>query len=124
MNKERAAIFLIVIAAIIAASLFVIFIKRSQPKDYDDFGSCLKDKNVNFYGAYWCQYCKKQKRLLNDSQNIPYIECSTSDGGDQTQICKDNNIVSYPTWTFSDGTRLIGIQDPKKLSEKSGCKLP
>ncbi len=124
MKNERVAIFIVIIAAIVAASLFVVFLKRSQPKNYDNFTSCLKDKGANFYGASWCQYCKKQKQLLNDSRNIPYVECSTPDGGDQTQICKDKNVVSYPTWIFSDGSRLVGIQDPKKLSEQTGCKLP
>jgi|SRR3989338_1794149 len=103
--------------------------KYSKPSKYDSFAICLKDKGVKFYGAWWCPHCKSQKELFGKSAKLlPYIECSTADGGSQIQLCKDAKIEGYPTWELSDGTRLP-VEDTngvslKTLSEKSGCLLP
>ena len=85
---------------------------------------CLKDKGVIFYGAFWCPHCKKQKELFSDaSPALPYVECSTPDGNDQTQICKDKGIHSYPTWKFSDGGELTGEQKLTTLAASSSCDV-
>lgn len=83
---------------------------------------CLKDKGVVFYGAFWCPHCKKQKELFADAvPALPYVECSTPDGNDQTQICKDKGIHSYPTWKFPDGGELTGEQQLATLAASSSC---
>lgn len=83
---------------------------------------CLKDKGVVFYGAFWCPHCKKQKELFTDAvPALPYVECSTPDGNDQTQICKDKGIHSYPTWKFPDGGELSGEQQLATLAASSSC---
>jgi hypothetical protein len=55
---------------------------------------------------------------------VNYVECSTPDGNNQTQICVDKGIKSYPTWVFSDGSNLTGEVTLEKLSQKTGCLLP
>jgi len=55
---------------------------------------------------------------------LPYVECSTPNGSAQTQICIDKKITSYPTWEFSDGTRLTGETPLSQLAEKTSCQLP
>ena len=55
---------------------------------------------------------------------LPYVECSTPDGNEQVQICKDKKIEGYPTWEFADGSRLPGELSLQTLSEKTGCELP
>src|SRR3989338_2232504 len=77
---------------------------------YNDFANCLTEKDVKFYGAFWCSHCAKQKQLFGDAMpQINYIECSLPNRS-QTQICITNNITGYPTWEFADGTRLNGEQ--------------
>lgn len=89
------------------------------------FTQCLADKGALFYGAFWCPHCQAQKKLFGDAQKLlPYVECSTPDGNGQTQICKDKGINSYPTWVFSDGSKIEGEQSLVKLGEKTGCIPP
>jgi|SRR3989338_3507082 len=95
------------------------------PGKYDDFALCLKDKGATFYGAFWCPHCQAQKKLFGTSAKLlPYVECSTADGGAQTKICIDNKITGYPTWEFADGSRMSGEVSLEKLAEKAVCVLP
>jgi len=95
------------------------------PGQYDDFAKCLTEKKATFYGAFWCSHCQNQKKEFGDSMKyVTYVECSTADGKNQTQICKDNKIEGYPTWVFADGSRQDGEVSFEKLAEKTGCTLP
>ncbi len=95
------------------------------PGTYDEFATCLKDSGALFYGAFWCPHCQNQKKAFGSSQKLlPYVECSTPDGQGQLQICKDEEIKSYPTWKFADGTVANGVLSHDELSEKTGCVLP
>ncbi len=95
-----------------------------QSVKYDSFAMCLGEKGAKFYGAFWCPHCRDQKKLFENSTKIPYVECSTPDGNGQNLICKDAGIESYPTWIFSDGTKLNGEVSLEVLSQKTGCELP
>ena len=122
---KRSTLIPIIIGAIVV--LFIIFgIKASsQPGELDGFAQCLKNKKVTFYGAFWCPHCQNQKKLFGRSARLlPYVECSTPDGGSQLQICKDKKIEGYPTWEFADGSRESGELSLQTLAEKSGCELP
>lgn len=89
------------------------------------FAQCLADKGALFYGAFWCPHCQAQKKLFGDAVKLlPYVECSTSDGNGQTQICKEKGITGYPTWIFADGSKADGEQSLANLAEKTGCALP
>ncbi|MBX4189069.1 hypothetical protein KW785_00555 [Candidatus Parcubacteria bacterium] len=91
----------------------------------DAFATCLKDQGAKFYGAFWCPHCQAQKALFGRSAKLlPYIECSTPNGNSQNQVCNDAKIESYPTWEFSDATRLTGEQTLAELSSKTSCVLP
>lgn len=91
---------------------------------FDTFAQCLTDAGAKFYGAYWCPHCQAQKKLLQNSKKIPYIECSTPNGQAQTQICIEEKITGYPTWKFADGTVGDGEQTLQELSDKTSCALP
>lgn len=98
---------------------------NTGPGPLDTFAQCLKDKQVKFFGAFWCPHCAAQKALFGKSQKLlPYIECSLPSGSGQTQICIDNKIQGYPTWVFPDGTRHQGELTLQDLSDKSTCPLP
>ena len=113
----------IVVALVLLA--MSAFWYRSQPGKLDTFAQCLGEKGATFYGAFWCPHCQNQKALFgNSAKLLPYIECSTSDGKQQLQICSDAGITGYPTWEFANGERLSGEVELKVLSEKTGCELP
>ncbi len=122
MNKEK--IILISVIVVVVLTVGAVIYQKNAPGKYDDFALCLKDKKVTFFGAFWCPHCQAQKRLFGNSEKkLPYVECSTPDGKGQTQICKDENIKSYPTWRFADGSEETGEVPLEKLAEKSGCVL-
>lgn len=97
----------------------------SGPKGhYPNFAKCLSDNNVKMYGAFWCTHCADQKALFGDSWSlVNYVECSTPDGRDKTQFCKDANVTSYPTWEFKDGTRYTGLLTLEEISARTGCAI-
>jgi thiol-disulfide isomerase/thioredoxin len=122
--KKGMSIWLIV-AAVIIVVVGLALVGRAMPGKYDDLAQCLTDKEVTFYGAFWCPHCQEQKRVFgNSAKLLPYVECSEADGKTQTQACIDAEIQSYPTWEFADGSRLTNVQSPAALAEKAGCPLP
>lgn len=111
----------LIIVLFIGGSFFV----SSKPGRLDSFAQCIKDKGATFYGAFWCPHCQATKALFGRSAKLlPYVECSTADGKDQLQVCKDKNIQGYPTWEFADGSRQTGELTLQQLSEATGCALP
>lgn len=88
----------------------------------ETLAQCLSDRDVTFFGAFWCPHCQAQKKLFGASfAKLKYVECSTPDGNNQTQECKAQNVVSYPTWQFADGSRLTGEQPFEALAAKASC---
>ena len=115
----------VTVIALIGVFGFMWSRESSTPGQYDAFATCLKDKGVTFYGAFWCPHCQSQKALFGKSEKLlPYVECSLPDGKTQTAACRDAGIEGYPTWEFADGERMTGEVPLATLSEKSGCPLP
>ncbi len=128
MNNNK-KIFILVIVILVLGTIGAALLNSSStpagPGKYDTFAQCLKDKGAIFYGAFWCPHCQAEKALFGSSVKLlPYVECSTPDGSNQTAECKTKNIESYPTWVFADGSRLTGEIPLKTLSEKTSCPLP
>lgn len=126
MNDVRVKIVLILtIGFIIGIALIGYFrIKAKQPGQLDTFTQCLESSGTLFYGAFWCSHCQDQKDLFDSSARyLPYVECSSLDSQSQLPICEQNNITSYPTWTFRDGSRVAGVLQLEELSQRSGCQL-
>ena len=129
MKITQVKIFFLVIGLLILGTITAVIFRNDETSVsstlYDEFAVCLKDKGAVFYGAFWCSHCQTQKKLFGSSQKLlPYIECSTLDGQSQTKICIDENISSYPTWEFVDGTRLTGEVSLETLAERTSCVLP
>ncbi|HUC31658.1 MAG TPA: hypothetical protein VMR99_03185 [Candidatus Paceibacterota bacterium] len=92
--------------------------------EYDALAKCIAQSSTTFYGAFWCPHCEAQKtKFGTGAQYLPYVECSLPSGSGQTQVCIDHDIVQYPTWVFKDGSRLVGVQTPATLAQKTGCTL-
>ena len=107
----------------------------------DALANCLAEKGVKEYGAFWCPNCAKQEKLFGSSFEIikekVYLECDprcdVEDIKDlpiacrgklgQTELCLQKNINKYPTWEFSNGETLIGVQEFSTLAEMAGCKF-
>ncbi len=127
MNKKLNLILLVFLVVIFIVGVIFFFnkTKTSHTNNLDNFAQCLKKSGAEFYGAFWCPHCQNQKKEFGSSEKyLPYIECSTTNGQNQLQICKDKKIEGYPTWIFSDGSRLSGELPLKTLSEKTQCQLP
>ena len=123
--------------------LVVISACNSTPKqNYDKLANCLAEKNVKEYGAFWCPNCAQQKKMFGNSYQIledkgVYIECDprcvkNKDGKlpmacngieGQPQLCLDKKVEKYPDWEFSDGSRLVGVQELSVLADKAGCEI-
>ena len=119
-------IFWLAITVLIIGGIGGSFYMKSLPGQLDGFVQCMKDKDVTFYGAFWCPHCQATKKQFGNSEKLlPYVECSTPDGKNQTQICIDKKIDTYPTWTRpTDDTRISGEHTLQEIADFSGCKLP
>jgi len=141
---KKIQIFLVVLAILLVGSVIVISARSAKNREvnnsidnssnqqtnvvagkYDALATCLKTNGAVFYGAFWCPHCNNQKEAFGTSKTLlPYVECATPDGKDQTQVCKDKQITGYPTWEFADGSRLSGEIPMETLAQKTGCVLP
>lgn len=87
-----------------------------------ELAMCIGDSGAKFYGAFWCPHCADQKELFGDAmQYIDYIECDSRGENEQSALCLEENITSYPTWIFADGERLVGTQTVEDLASQAGC---
>lgn len=122
-------IFILIITLLILGTITAILLQSTSipagPGKYDTFAQCLKDKGAIFYGAFWCSHCQTQKKMFGSSVKfLPYVECSTPDGSNQTKECTDKGVTGYPTWVFADGSRLTGEISLQTLANKTSCLLP
>jgi len=123
--QKKFIIFIILVVLIVGGFGAYFTLKTSGPAKLDGFAQCLKTSGAQFYGAFWCPHCQKQKELFGSSKKyLPYIECSTSDGQGTNQICKDKKIEGFPTWVFADESRLTGELSLITLASKTQCLLP
>lgn len=121
--KKQITIVIAVLVLVLVGAFFAR--KNTAPGQYDTFATCIKDSGATFFGAFWCPHCREQKAMFgNSARLLPYTECSTPDGQNQTAVCKENNISSYPTWQFANGERSNGTLPLADLAQKTGCELP
>lgn len=123
--QTKFIIFVILLVIIIGGIGFISNKNRKGAVNLDGFAQCLADSGAKFYGAFWCTHCQAQKKEFRSSaQYLPYIECSSTDGQSQLDICKEAGIEGYPTWVFADGSELSGELPLETLAEKTQCTLP
>lgn len=125
--KKTFIISICIILALVVIGILIANSPKSQAKKeaFNGFASCIADSGATYYGAFWCPNCQKQGAMFKNAKDLlPYVECSTPDGSNQLQICKDAGVVKYPTWNFPDGTRVEGVQTFASLSEKTSCPVP
>src|SRR5690606_31712957 len=74
------------------------------------FAQALTAAGAKFYGAAWSADTTEQREMFQDGgQYLPFVEV-TNANRTPNQTATDNNITTYPTWVFADGSRLVGVQ--------------
>ncbi len=130
LDKSKKAAVYGVVAVLVLAFALLVYGQWSTRPAVDGgrlvgFAQCLKDEGAVFYGTFWCAHCQDQKDLFGSAlSEAPYVECSTPDGRGQLPICTENEITGYPTWTFANGSRVLGKLSLEELAAKTGCPLP
>lgn len=126
MKKPSVPMMIVALFALALVGMVVAqAVNGKKPGILNEFAQCVTDSGAKYYGAFWCPHCQEQGQIFGKSKELlPYVECSTPDGQNQTQECIDAGITSYPTWILADGTELGGVQSPADLAEATGCTLP
>jgi hypothetical protein len=115
---------MIAVGIVVAAAAAYYFAHRRNVA-LDAFAQCLSTKQAKMYGAFWCPHCQDQKEKFGSSfEFAPYVECGIKGSQAIAQVCTDAGIKRFPTWIFSDGTRIEGAHELEFLGEKTGCPLP
>ncbi len=99
--------------------------EETTAPDLVAFAKALAAKEgVKLYGAAWCPACTTQKQMFEDGADfLPFVEVSNADRTpNATAIAQ--NITSYPTWVFADGTRAVGALDLETISQRAGVAIP
>ena len=86
--------------------------------------AALTDSGAMFYGASWCPHCQEQKALFGASQDrLPYVECSPAGPrGATASSCVAAGVRTYPTWVFSDGSRVSEVIPVRELADRVGYR--
>jgi len=84
----------------------------------------LAKSGAKMYGAFWCPHCQQQKQYFGTSASrLPYVECSPDgQSGPQAKECKDNQILSYPTWLIN-GKKIDEVMSLKQLADATGFDM-
>lgn len=124
MNKRPTALYIAAAALVVAGLIGYAIYDSMQPGRYDQFATCLKDKGLTFFGAYWCPHCAAQKKIFGKSaKKLPYVECAIPGSNEMTQACADKKIQNFPTWAGPGETRTEGELSLQDLATRSGCPL-
>lgn len=111
-----------VFGVVIIVGILAVFF--AMPGEHEEFAKCVGSSGAKMYGAYWCTHCEKQKEMFGKSfNNIQYVECSLPNNGGQTELCKNAQIIAYPTWEFGSGEKITGELSMQEISIRSGCKI-
>jgi len=93
-------------------------------QDLVAFARALADAGVQFYSAAWCQFCTDQKQLFEDGGKfLPNIEVTRADRT-LNAVGIQNQITTFPTWEFPDGSRATGVLSLATISQRSGVAIP
>lgn len=78
-----------------------------------DFAKCISREGATYYTADWCPHCERQNKMFGPGLGYLHtVDC--------TNGCDD--VRSFPTWTFRDGSRISGVASFDNLSRRTGCR--
>lgn len=101
-----------------------LFAEGEAANDLVAFAKAIHASGAVMYGGIWCKFCNEQKGLFGDGADfLPFVEVTNPDRT-PNQIATEENITSYPTWVFADGSRLEGVATLATLSQRTGIAIP
>ncbi len=107
-----------IIILIVLFSSFGIYSSIGKSGEYDEFVTCLTEKEVVVYGNDYCSYTNQQLNFFGKSKKyLNYVKCV-----DNENLCDEKGVEITPTWEI-DGESYSGIQSLEKLSTLTGCGL-
>lgn len=105
------------IITLLIATIFLTACQGDADPELEALAKCLTENGAKFYGAYWCPHCENQKDAFGSAvKYLPYVECT-----DYQEECAAAGVEGYPTWTFADGSTLVGEQSFGALANAAGC---
>ncbi|MFH1133542.1 MAG: hypothetical protein V1735_03565 [Nanoarchaeota archaeon] len=106
----------IVLAAFILV-MITIFSLMLFNRNFDGFAQCLKQKGATLYCQENDAACDRQlEKFGGSARYLSRVVCEKD-----SIACE--GITQFPTWEFSDGGQVLGIQELGQLSKLSGCKI-
>lgn len=119
LKKHFTFAFILGCTALLSACVYT-----AQDGKYAEIAQCLTEKNVKFYGAWWCPHCAEQKKIFGDDMRyITYVECDKNGKNANPQACRDAGVTSYPTWVFPGQENSVGVYQPEELAAKANCSV-
>lgn len=119
-SKFSVIIFIVTLILLVGGLILVTRKPAVSGANLDEFAKCLSQQGMVMYGAYWCSHCQNIKKLFASSfQYINYVECTVD-----TNTCNQKGINGYPSFTFSDGSKVEGEMTLAEFSQKTSCPLP
>jgi glutaredoxin len=87
------------------------------------FAEHLAAQGTQFYGAYWCSHCQRQKSYFGAAAaaKLPYVECAKDGENSQRELCRIKDIKVFPTWVIN-GKNVPGAKSLKDLAALTGYK--
>jgi glutaredoxin len=87
------------------------------------FAEHLAAQGTQFYGAYWCSHCQRQKSYFGAAAaaKLPYVECAKDGENSQRELCRTKDIKVFPTWVIN-GKNVPGAKSLKDLAALTGYK--
>ena len=86
----------------------------------DQVARHLTESGAVMYGAFWCPYCDKQKKLFGTAFDlVNYVECDPGGANANPALCKTKGIRGFPTWEIR-GTMYPGLRSLSELGRLSG----
>lgn len=128
LNGEtiKKAVFFFIILTTYMSLFIVLSIHYTfyRDTDFDTLAKCLAEKNVEFFGTFWCPSCGEVKKTFGSAfQYITYVECDPKGENSQAERCLALNVEKYPTWIDSAGNRLDAETDVEKIAQFYRCPL-
>ncbi|MFO8041291.1 MAG: vitamin K epoxide reductase family protein [Sodalinema sp.] len=81
----------------------------------------LRERGIKMYGAFWCDFCQRQKELFGReaAEELDYVECDENGVNPNPAACQAAGIQSYPSWEI-DGELQRGLIPLNELADLSG----
>lgn len=104
-------------------SVAVVAAQSAEGANLVEFAQGLASAGVKLYGAKWDVATTTQRDLFEDGrQFLPFVDVTAADRT-RLPLADSLDIDVYPTWVFTDGSRLEGVQSLVTIAQRAGITL-